>query len=89
MRAVDRLPVNVVIGVAGDVLLGGLGQGENAEGDQGGGGDRQSAIHIGQAEALGDAGMDGEWLGPGAARAGGVHQPGLPPLGPADAVACL
>ena len=52
-----------------------LGEGEDAEGCEGGGRERQGAVHVGQAEALGDAGMDREGLGPGAAGAGRVHQP--------------
>ena len=65
-HGVDRLPVDVVVGVAGDVVLRRLAEREDAEGGQGDGGEGQRAVHVGQAEALGDAGADREGLGPGA-----------------------
>ena len=46
-------------------------------------------VHVGEAEALGDAGAGGEELGPSLPGAGRVHQPGLPPFGPAGPVVCL
>jgi hypothetical protein len=86
---VDRLPVDVVAGIARHVVLGRLSQGEDAEGDQPDGGEAEGCVHIGQAEALGDPRPQGERLRSRAPGAGRVHQPGLPPLGPLSPELCL
>ncbi len=69
---------DVVVGVAGNVVQGRLAEREDAEDGKGRSGEGQGAVHVGQAEALGDAGTDREGLGPGLAGAGRVHQPSPP-----------
>src|ERR1700733_389158 len=76
--AVESLPVDVVVGTAGDVVGGRLTEREDAEGDQRHGRQGQRPVHMGEAEALADAGADRERLGVSLPAAGGVHQPWPP-----------
>ena len=80
-HAVDRLAVDVVVGAAGDVVGGRLAEREDAEGDQGDGGERQRPVHVGEAEALGDADADRERLGPGSVGRGSRTSSGAAPVG--------
>src|ERR1700742_3192167 len=76
---VDRLALEVVVRAAGDVGLGRLAEGEDAESDQPDRGEGEGEVHVGEAEAFGDRRPVVEELGPRLARPRRVHHP-MPPL---------
>ena len=87
--AVERLAVDVVMGAAGNVVGGRLGEHEDAEGGEGDGGQAQGPVHVGEAEALADADADRERLRAGLPAAGGVHHSASPVPVAETELACL
>src|SRR5206468_4777323 len=45
-HSIDRLPLEVIVGAAGDVMPGGLPEREDAEGDEGGRGEGEWPVHV-------------------------------------------
>src|SRR5262249_20365957 len=75
---IEALAVEVVMGAAGNILGGRVVEGverDRAERDRR---EPEADIHVGEAEALGDARPHGERLGVGAAGSGRVHHPPVP-----------
>ena len=92
-QAVDRLPVDVVVGAAGDVVRGRLAESvKTLKATRPSGGERQRPVHVGEAEAFADRRRriaNGSGLRRVAAAARRTSS-GLPPLAaPASGSACL